>query len=58
MISIIVTLVIVGVLLYILGLIPLDGTIKTIIRVLVILFAFLWVLQVLGVWSGFPRALR
>lgn len=57
MVSIIVTLLIVGVCLYCLQLLPLDSTVKRIIQVLVILFAVLWVLQSLGVWSGLP-ALR
>lgn len=48
LITLIVTLVIIGVCLYILNLLPMDATIKTIIRVLVILFAFLYVLSALG----------
>lgn len=52
MISILVALVIIGVALYLLNLIPMDGTIKTIIRVLVILFAVLYVLSLLGFNTG------
>lgn len=56
MISILVVLVIVGVVLYLLNtLVPMDSRIKTVINCLVFLFVFLWVLQVLGVWSGFPH---
>jgi hypothetical protein len=58
MIGIIVVLVIAGVLLYLLNvLIPMDGRFKTVINVLVGLFLFLYVLQVLGLWHGLP-ALR
>ena len=48
LISLIITLVIVGVVLYLINLIPMDATIKTIIRVLVILFVLLWLLNGLG----------
>lgn len=51
-ISLIVTLVIVGVALYLLQLIPMDPIIKQVIRVLVILFAFLWALSFLGFLPG------
>ncbi len=37
LISVIVTLIVVGLLLYLIGLIPMDGTIKQIIRVVVII---------------------
>lgn len=52
MIAIIVALVIIGVALYLLELIPMDGTIKTIIKVVVILFAVLYVLSLLGINTG------
>jgi hypothetical protein len=48
LISIIVALVIVGLLLYLVGLIPMDGTIKQIIRVLVIIAVIVWLLQASG----------
>jgi hypothetical protein len=48
LISIIVALVIVGLLLYLVGLIPMDGTIKQIIRVLVIIAVIVWLLQAFG----------
>jgi hypothetical protein len=57
MISLLVTLIVLGVILYIIGLIPMDGTIRRIIQVLAILFVCLYVLQILGVWHGAP-ALR
>lgn len=52
MIEILVALVIVGVLLYLLTLIPMDPTVRRIIQVVAILFIILWVLRSLGVWSG------
>lgn len=48
LISIIVTLIVVGLLLYLIGLIPMDGTIKQIIRVVVILAVIVWLLQSFG----------
>lgn len=52
MIEVLVALVVVGVLLYILSLIPMDATVKRIIYILVLLVVFLWVLQLFGLWSG------
>lgn len=49
MIEIILTLVIVGVVLYLINLLPMDGTIKQIIRVLIILLVVIWLLQSLGI---------
>lgn len=55
MISVLVVLVIAGVVLYLLNvLVPMDGRFKTAINVLVGLFLFLWILQLLGVWHGLP----
>jgi hypothetical protein len=53
MISVLVVLIVFGVALYLVELLPMDATFKTIIRVIAILFVLLWLLQVLGVWSGF-----
>ena len=55
MIELIIGLIVIGVALYLLDLIPMDGTIKTIIRVVVILLAVLYVLQFFGIWHGMPR---
>lgn len=52
LIGIIVTLIIVGVLLYLIQVIPMDATIKTIIRVVVILAVVIYVLMGLGVLTG------
>jgi len=48
MLAIILTLVIVGVLLYLLTLIPMDPAIVVIIRVVVILGAVLWIVRAMG----------
>ena len=57
LIQLIVTLVIIGVVLYLLQMIEMDATIKKVIHVLVILFVILWVLQSFGVVTGFPARL-
>jgi hypothetical protein len=48
LISVIVTLIVIGLLLYLIGLIPMDGTIKQIIRVVVIIAVVIWLLQTFG----------
>jgi hypothetical protein len=48
LISIIITLIIVGVVLYLVDLIPMDRTIKQIIRLIVIICVVLWLLQLFG----------
>ena len=48
LISIIVALVVVGLVLYLIGLIPMDGTIKQIIKVIVIIAVIVWLLQTFG----------
>lgn len=53
MISILVALVVAGVVLYLFNaLIPMDARFKMVINALVGLFLFLYVLHVLGIWSG------
>jgi hypothetical protein len=47
-ISVIVSLVVVGLVLYLVDLIPMDGTIKQIIRLIVIICVVVWLLQVFG----------
>lgn len=48
LIGIIVTLVVVGLLLYLVDLIPMDGAIKQIIRIIVIIAVVLWLLHAFG----------
>jgi hypothetical protein len=52
LIDLIVVLIVVGVLLYLVQLIPMDATIKRIIVIVVILFVVLWLLQALGLFSA------
>ncbi len=55
LITIVVALVIVGVVLYLLTLIPMDATVAIIIRVVVILATVLWLLETFGILSGGPH---
>jgi len=52
MIGLIVTLVVVAVALYLIELIPMDATLKQIIRVVVILLVVLWLLNSFGLFAG------
>jgi hypothetical protein len=52
MIQILIVLIIVGVVLYLINLIPMDATIKKVIYVLAILFVILWLLQSFGLLTG------
>jgi hypothetical protein len=54
LIGLVIWLAIIGVCLYLINLLPIDGTIKTIIRVVVILFVLLWLLQGFGVFGVGP----
>jgi hypothetical protein len=47
-ISIIVTLVVIGLVLYLIDLIPMDRTIKQIIRLIIIICVVIWLLQAFG----------
>jgi hypothetical protein len=49
LISIIVALVVVGLVLYLIDIIPMDRTIKQIIRLIVIIAVIIWLLQAFGV---------
>ena len=48
LVGIIVTLVVIGLLLYLVELIPMDGTIKQIIRIIVIIAVVIWLLEAFG----------
>lgn len=52
LISLIIALVIVGLILWLIGQLPIDPKIKTIINVIVIVVVILWLLQALGVLGG------
>ena len=53
LISVIITLILVGLLMYVVDLlIPMDATIRKIIRIVVLVAVCLWLLQVFGIWSS------
>lgn len=55
LITIVVVLVILGLCLYLIETyVPMAAPVKTIIRVVVVLFLVLWLLSQLGLWSGGP----
>ena len=52
LISIIITLIVAGVLLWLVNTyIPMDGKIKKILNIVVVVVVVLWLLNVFGVWS-------
>lgn len=54
LIGLLVVLIVVGLLLWAVGQIPMDATIKRIITVVVIVFVCLWLLQALGLLGPMP----
>ncbi len=53
LISVVVTLIVVGILLWLVNThIPMDGTIKQILNIVVIIVVVLWLLQVFGILVG------
>lgn len=54
LVGLIMTLILVGVLLYLVQLIPMDATIKQIIYVLVVVCVILWIISSLGLLSAGP----
>lgn len=48
MISLLITLIVIGAVLYLITLLPIDGTIKQIIYVVAIVFVLIWLLRNLG----------
>ena len=58
LISIIVALVVVGLVLYLIGMIPMDGTIKQIIRVVVLIAVVVWLLQTFGLMGSMSHTLH
>jgi hypothetical protein len=51
LIHVLLTLVVVGVLLWLVNLIPMQGTIKSILNTIVVIIVVLWLLQVFGLFS-------
>lgn len=58
LIGLLIVLLLVGVGLYLLNMIPMDGAIKTIIRVVAILVVVLWVVSALGLFNAGPALPR
>ena len=58
LVSIIISLVVVGLLLYLIDIIPMDGTIKQIIRVIVIIAVIIWLLQAFGLIGSLNNLLH
>jgi len=54
LVGLILTLILIGVLLYLIQLIPMDATIKQIIYVLVVVVVILWIIDQLGLLSMGP----
>ena len=53
MITVVITLIIVGIVLWLINrYIPMAGSIKTILNVVVVIATILWLLKVFGIWSG------
>lgn len=52
MIELLIALVIVGAVLYLLQLVPIDGTVKTIIQVIIIVFLVIWAIKILLPMAG------
>ncbi len=58
LIGLLVTLVIVGVALYVVRLIPMDATIQKVITVLVLLAVVVWLLEGFGLFGGYTHPIR
>ena len=53
LVSIIITLIVVGVLLWLVNsYIPMDGKIKQILNIVIVIAVILWLLRAFGVWGG------
>lgn len=48
LIGLLVFLIVVGLILYVVGLLPIDATIKRVIQIVVLLIVILWLLEALG----------
>jgi hypothetical protein len=54
LIGLLVLLIIVGLVLYLISLLPIDSTIKLIIHAIVVVVVILWLLEALGLLTGGP----
>jgi hypothetical protein len=55
LIQIVMVLIVVGVLLWAVNLIPMQGTIKSILNAVVVICVVLWLLNVFGIFSSFSN---
>ena len=55
LIQIVIVLIVIGVLLWLVNLIPMQGTIKSILNAVVVICVVLWLLNVFGVLSYLPH---
>lgn len=54
LVSIVITLIIIGVALYLINqYVPMASSIKSILNAVVVIFTLIWILQALGIWTGF-----
>jgi cytochrome b subunit of formate dehydrogenase len=51
LISVIITLVVVGVVLWLINFIPMQPTMKKIVNSVVVIFAVLWLFRIFGLWT-------
>lgn len=51
LLTMVIVLIVVGILLWLVDLIPMDATIKRIIRILVIIVVVLWLLKAIGLFA-------
>ena len=51
--TILITLVVAGIILYLINrYIPMDGKIKSILNIVVVIILIIWLLKVFGIWGG------
>ena len=53
--SVIITLVVVGVVLWLINLIPMQPTIKKILNTVVVIFAVIWLFRIFCLWAYFSN---
>jgi len=51
LITIVITLIVVGVVLWLINLIPMQPTIKKIVNTIIVIFIVIWLMKVFGLWS-------
>jgi hypothetical protein len=55
LLNIIIVLIVVGVLLWLVNLIPMQGTIKSILNAVVVIAVVLWLLNIFGIFNSFAH---